>query len=256
MRPQALVTGAANGIGRAVTAHLLRDDWEVLACDVDSARLAALPADQRLHPHLLDVTSREQWQHVLADLDGLDLLVNNAGLLASGPFAEIPAERHQAIVEVNVLGVVNGALASFPLLARTPGAVMVNLASASALYGQPDLATYSATKFAIRGLTEALDLEWAADDIRVLDMWPLFVQTRMVEGMRATSGERLGIHLTPDDVAVALVSAVAKARSRPAGRRLKSPHIPVGRQTRVLAALGQVSPHWANRLVTKAVAGR
>ena len=114
----------------------------------------------------LDVTDHAQWLDALADLDHLDLLVNNAGLLSSGAFEQIDAERHRAIVEVNVLGVVNGALAAFPLLARTPNAAMVNLASASATYGQPDLATYSATKFAVRGLTEALDLEWAQHDIR------------------------------------------------------------------------------------------
>lgn len=253
MELRALVTGAANGIGRAITEHLLRDGWEVLAFDVDNV---ALPAHPRLRTGHLDVTREDDWQQVITGVDRLDLLVNNAGLLASGPFADTAAERHRAMVEVNVLGVVNGALAAFPLLNRTPGSVMVNLASASALYGQPDLATYSATKFAIRGLTEALDLEWAAHDIRVLDMWPLFVRTQMVDGMQARSIERLGVQLTPDDVAAALVAAVRKARQRPAHRRLKSAHIPVGRSTRLLTALGQVSPHWANRLLTKVVTGR
>ncbi len=253
---RALVTGAANGIGRAITEHLLRDGWEVLAFDIDAAGLADLPASPHLHTGHLDVTDEGQWRDALAGIDSLDLLVNNAGLLASGPFTEITGDRHRAIVEVNVLGVINGALAAFPALARTPRSVMVNLASASAMYGQPDLATYSATKFAIRGLTEALDLEWAEHDIRVLDLWPLFVQTQMVDGMRATSGERLGIRLTPDDVAGALLGAVAKARSGPAGRRLKSPHIPVGGQTRVLTALAQISPHWANRFLTRLVTGR
>jgi NAD(P)-dependent dehydrogenase (short-subunit alcohol dehydrogenase family) len=253
---RALVTGAANGIGRAITEHLLDDGWEVLAFDVDTAGLADLPASPPLHTEHLDVTQEDQWHDALAGVDRLDLLVNNAGMLASGPFTEIPGGDHRAIVEVNVLGVINGALAAFPALARTPRSVMVNLASASAMYGQPDLATYSATKFAIRGLTEALDLEWAEHDIRVLDLWPLFVQTQMVDGMHAKSGERLGIRLTPDDVAGTLLSAVAKARSGPAHRRLKSPHIPVGGQTRVLAALAQVSPHWANRFLTKLVTGR
>ena len=76
-------------------------------------------------------------RRALADLEHLDLLVNNAGLLSSGAFEQIDAERHRAIVEVNVLGVVNGALAAFPLLARTPNAAMVNLASASATYASP-----------------------------------------------------------------------------------------------------------------------
>jgi NAD(P)-dependent dehydrogenase (short-subunit alcohol dehydrogenase family) len=253
---RAVVTGAGNGIGRAVAEHLLRDGWEVHAFDVDVAALDGLPASDRLRTGLLDVTQEMQWQQALTGIDRLDLLVNNAGLLASGAFVSIPGEHHRAIVEVNVLGVINGALAGFPALARTPGSVMVNLASASAMYGQPDLATYSATKFAIRGLTEALDLEWAEHDIRVLDLWPLFVRTQMVDGMQSTAGDRLGVRLTPDDVATALLTAVAKARRRPAHRRLKSPHITVGAQTRALGVLAQVSPHWANRLITKWVSGR
>lgn len=254
--PYAVVTGAANGIGRAVTEHLLQDGWSVTAFDVDTQSLAQLPPDPNLLTGHLDVTDHAQWLDALADLEHLDLLVNNAGLLSSGAFEQIDAERHRAIVEVNVLGVVNGALAAFPLLARTPNAAMVNLASASATYGQPDLATYSATKFAVRGLTEALDLEWARHDIRVLDLWPLFVQTGMVEDMQATSGERLGINLTPEDVAATLLTAVSQARSKPAGGRVRNPHVAVGTQARLVTALAQFSPHWANRLLTKVVTGR
>jgi len=255
-QPVALVTGAANGIGRATTEHLLRDGWSVAAFDVDTDALNSLPPAKDLHTGRLDVTHEAQWRKAVAGLDHLDLLVNNAGLLSSGEFTQTPAERHRAIVEVNVLGVINGALASFPLLARTPGSVMVNLASASAMYGQPDLATYSATKFAIRGLTEALDLEWAEHDIRVLDLWPMFVRTSMVERLRATSGDRLGVHLSPDDVAVALLKAVKQAREDRAGASFRNPHIPVGGQARVLTALAQVTPHWANRLITKVATGR
>ncbi len=251
-RPVALVTGAANGIGRATTEHLLRDGWTVHALDVDAEALRDLPTQTAA----MDVTDPAQWHAAVADLDRLDLLVNNAGLLSSGPFIDIPAERHRRIVEVNVLGVVNGALACYPALAKTPGSVMVNLGSTSATYGQPDLATYSATKFAIRGLTEALDLEWAEHDIRVLDLWPSFVATAMVDGMHAASGDRLGIHLSADDVAVALLAAVTQIRSKPAASRFRSPHIAVGRQARLLAGLGQVSPHRTSRLITKLVTGR
>jgi NAD(P)-dependent dehydrogenase (short-subunit alcohol dehydrogenase family) len=244
--PVALVTGAANGIGRATTEHLRRAGWSVAAFDIEPDSAV----------EYLDVTDEEQWREAVAGLERLDLLVNNAGLLSSGAFTQTPGTRHRAIVEVNLLGVINGALAGFDLLARTPRSVMVNLASASAMYGQPDLATYSATKFAIRGLTEALDLEWAEHDIRVIDLWPMFVQTQMVEGIHATSGDRLGIRLTPDDVAVALLAAVNGLRDKPARSHLRNPHVPVGRQARILTPLAQISPHWANRLLTKIVTNR
>ena len=91
---------------------------------------------------------------------------------------------------------------------------MVNLCSASAIYGQPELATYSATKFGVRGLTEALELEWRRYGIRVIAMWPLFVATPMVDGMETASTKRLGVHLTAEDVAAAIYSAT---HPRPAG---------------------------------------
>lgn len=245
----ALVTGAAHGIGRATTELLREHGWRVGAYDVDVAALDGLDA---VTGHL-DVTDRDAWTRVLREITAdsagrLDLLVNNAGVLASGPFADIEPERHRAIVEVNVVGTMFGAHTAFPYLRDTPGSTLVNLGSASAIYGQPDLASYSASKFAVRGLTEALELEWAEHDIRVLDLMPLFVRTDMVAGMDAGSVRSLGVRLTPSDVAKALVDAVE--------RRARGVHRPVGLQARAFTLGAQLSPSWANRLLTKLVTRR
>ena len=123
---------------------------------------------------------------------------------------------------------INGLYAAFPYLRSTPSSVVVNLASASAIYGQPELAVYSATKFFIRAITEALDLEWERYGIRVISMWPLFVKTAMTDDMHTGTTDRLGIHLTAGDVAEAIVAAVdgpecerhcARCISRSAWRR-------------------------------------
>ena len=127
---------------------------------------------------------------------------------------------------------------------------MVNLCSASAIYGQPELATYSATKFAVRGLTEALELEWRRYGIRVIAMWPLFVKTAMVDGMETRSTKRMGIHLSAEDVAEEIYNATHPSRSF-----LPKVHYPVGRQTKVVAAVSQVLPNWASRLLNKTVTG-
>ena len=111
-------------------------------------------------------------------------------MLSSGRFEEIPLETQRRIVDVNVYGAMAGLHTAFPYLRDTPRAQVVNLCSASAIYGQPELATYSATKFAVRGLTEALELEWRRYGIRVIAMWPLFVQTAMVDGMETDSTKR------------------------------------------------------------------
>lgn len=142
---------------------------------------------------------------------------------------------------------INGCHAAYPLLKATPGAHVINLCSASAIYGQPELATYSASKFAVRGLTEALDLEWAEDDITVRAVWPLFVQTDMVVGMDIGSTRKLGVKLTADDVAEAILAA-----TRPS-RRPRGVHIPVGLQAKVAFAAADLAPSWIARIANRRI---
>lgn len=251
--PSVLVTGAAAGIGRATALLFARNGYRVGAYDVDEAGLASVAAEHDgIVTGILDVTDPEAWETALAAFctDGrLDILVNNAGLLSSGPFEDIPLARHRQLVAVNVDGVVNGCYRAFGYLRATPGAQVVNMCSASAIYGQPELATYSATKFAVRGLTEALELEWARHDIRVLALWPMFVDTGMVDGMDIGARRAFGVGLTADDVARTLFDKTAPGRRR-------GVHHPVGWQAGLLSAASQLSPSWMNRLVNRLMANR
>ena len=257
--PTIVISGAAAGIGRATALLFARRGYRVGAYDVDLGGLASLreqiaAAGGEAAIGRLDVTNKQDWSECLRDFTGgsgrLDILVNNAGILSSGRFEEIPLERQRAIVEVNVCGTMAGLHTAFPYLRDTRGAQVVNLCSASAIYGQPELATYSATKFAVRGLTEALELEWRRYGIRVIAMWPLFVATPMVDGLNTHSSNRMGIHLTADDVAGEIYSATHPTRTF-----LPKVHYPVGRQTKVVAAVSQVLPNWASRLLNKTVTG-
>ncbi len=254
-----VITGAAAGIGRATALLFARRGYRVGAYDVDLAGLASLREEIAgqggdVEIGRLDVTNAEDWSEQLRDFTGgagrLDILVNNAGILSSGRFEEIPLERQRAIVDVNVGGTMAGLHTAFPYLRDTKGAQVVNLCSASAIYGQPELATYSATKFAVRGLTEALELEWRRYDIRVIAMWPLFVATPMVDGLDTHSSKRMGIHLTAEHVAGEIYAATHPNRSF-----LPKVHYPVGRQTKVVAGVSQVLPNWAARLLNKTVTG-
>ncbi|NGP09282.1 SDR family oxidoreductase [Rhodococcus sp. 14C212] len=251
--PSVFVTGAASGIGRATALLFARRGYRVAAVDVDAAGLEVLAAEQPgIVTGVLDVTDAPGWERTLKGFcaDGtLDLLVNNAGLLASGPFETTALERHRQMVGVNVTGTITGCHSAFEYLRRTPGAQVVNLCSASALYGQPELATYSATKFAVRGLTEALDLEWSPHGIRVIALWPLFVETAMTQDLNVGAARRLGIRLTADDVARDLYDL-----TRP-GRRPAGVHHAVGWQAKAFAALAQVTPTRLNRLVNRWVTG-
>ena len=247
VRRSVLVTGAARGIGWATAELFAREGWRVAAVDVDPDGLTGL-ADElagcALTTAELDVTDAAGWDRVLATFaaragGGLDVLVNNAGILAAGAFADLPLDRQRRVVDVNLGGVVTGCACAFPYLRR--GSCVVNLASASALYGQPGLAVYSATKAAVCALTEALDLEWQPHGIRVVDVLPLFVETGMVRDNDIRSLRSLGVHLTPQDVAAAVRLAVDD-RSR-----VRGPHRAVGRQAQVLAATSRLGPRVLQR---------
>lgn len=252
------VTGAARGIGLAIVRRFAAAGYAVGAVDVDEAGLAALKDDAIHHgwsvrTSVMDVTDIEAWQRCLREFAAttggrLDILVNNAGLLAAGQFVDIGAARHKQQVDVNVTGVMFGCHAAFEYLRYTPGARLLNMCSASAIYGQAELASYSATKFAVRGLTEALEIEWRPHDIAVMALWPLFVDTAMLTGVKTGSTESLGINLTVDDVADAAWRALHR-RSRWA-----KVHFPVGGQTKFMYHLSQLSPAWATRLVNKRIA--
>ena len=235
-----VITGAARGIGRATAEAFLDRGWAVHACDVR-------PPDITGATNLaLDVTQPDQWESALAGIGVIGALVNNAGILSAGDFESIPAARQAAIIDVNTKGVLFGCHAAFPYL--TSGSVVVNLASASAFYGTPSLATYSSTKAFVSALTEALDLEWERHGIRVLDLHPLFVDTPMgADALHTASGQRMGIHTSPQDVAQAVVRAV----TRP-GSRHRGPHRGVGLVDKGLGAGNRIAP----QAVLRAVMGR
>ena len=248
-----LVSGAARGIGAAVVRRFAADGWRVGAYDVDEDGVRRLAAElDGVVAGGLDVTCPDSWQAAVAaftqEAGPLDVLVNNAGLLTTGPLAEVPLARQAAVVDVNVKGVLYGCATALPHLRR--GGCVVNVSSASALYGQPDLATYSATKAAVSALTEALDLEWRPHGVRVVDVRPLFVGTAMGEQVAGLASARaLGVRLTPDGVARAVHAAALVP-----GRRGAAPHRAVGWQARLLSASSAVTPPRLSRLLVARLA--
>ena len=244
-----LITGAASGIG-AATARLFHSrGWQVGLLDIDHSALAELAAELGGVWHAeLDVADPAAAQVALADFCALHggqlrLLFNCAGILRCGYFEAISLAEHARILQINVLGLLNMTHAAFPYLKATANAQVINVGSASGLYGVPHMASYSASKFAVRGLTEALDLEWARYGIRVGDLMPPFVATPMLASQHfdAPVLRRMGVKLEARDIAAAAWQQAGGA----------AVHRPVSLQFRLLYWAGQLAPAWVNRLVMR-----
>lgn len=214
-RPAAFITGGASGIGKATAQRLLNLGWTVGSYDVNETTWGTeeIP-DGQLITGTLDVTDRENWDTALAEFTAatggrLDFLFNNAGIIIDGLIVDQDPEKIRLLTEVNCLGVVFGAQAAYPYLKKTKDAVMISMSSASAIQGQPEISTYSASKFYVNGITEALSLEWRKDDIRVHDMMPLWAKTQ-IANVKAKSIQNLGVNLTPGDVADEVVKVLYK----------------------------------------------
>ncbi|NVD34382.1 short-chain dehydrogenase [Marinobacter lutaoensis] len=245
------ITGAGAGIGRETARLFAARGWSVGAADRDEAALAGLRSelpDGACQTYPLDVTDGPSVAAALADFAGqfegrLQVLHNNAGILHVGPFETLDLAAHRATVEVNVIGAMTVLHAAFAYLKDTPGAVVVNMSSASAIYGIPDFASYSASKHAVRALTEALDIEWEPYDIRVCDLMPPFVNTSMVQANTGGSPlfERLGIRLGPEQVAEQVWAQVQEPRL----------HRPITGQFRALWSVARSAPSSVTRSVIK-----
>ncbi|MBW2315645.1 MAG: SDR family NAD(P)-dependent oxidoreductase, partial [Deltaproteobacteria bacterium] len=122
------------------------------------------------------------------------LLFNNAGVGGGGWFEDVPYEVSRQIIDVNLIGVVNGIYCGLPLLKTTPNSLCFTTVSSAAIYGMPKAAIYSATKFAVKGLTEALSVELARHDVRAADVLPGVIDTKILETtVDHSTGERPGV---------------------------------------------------------------
>jgi NADP-dependent 3-hydroxy acid dehydrogenase YdfG len=211
----AAVTGAARGIGRATAEAFVREGMRVAVgdVDVDAARRAASELGGTALGLPLDVRDRSSFESFLDEAERqhgpLDVLVNNAGIMSIGPFAEEDDSTARRMLDVNAYGVLVGTrLAVERMSARRSGHV-VNVASAAGRLGFPGGATYCATKFFVVGLSESLHAELHESGVHVSCVLPGVVDTELVSGLDVPRFVRA---TRPADVGAAIVRVVRSGR--------------------------------------------
>ena len=215
-----VITGAGAGVGRAAARRFSERGWTLCATDVNSSALKTLREElgERHTYAAMDVTDKDDVSRVLAEFaaehgGSFDVLLNNAGVAFLGDFEALTLDQHERVTGVNVNGVLNCTYLAFPYLSKAPQAKVINMGSLSAEYGLPSEATYSASKFWVRGFTEAMNIEWERHSIHVCDIMPNFVATPMMDVAPTDIVNSVGIKLTAYDVADTIMKA-AEDRSR------------------------------------------
>ena len=193
----AVITGAANGIGRGIAVSLARRGCHLALADIDEDGMKSTAeltrtSGVRVSRHRIDVADRlavaEFPSVVAAEHDAVDILVNNAGVAVGGTFEQVSDEDFEWLFEINFWGVVRMTRAFMPLLHASDDARVVNLSSIFGVVAPPEQTAYSASKFAVRGFSEALRHELNGTRIGVTVVHPGGVATSIAENARIPAG--------------------------------------------------------------------
>lgn len=261
-----LVTGAGSGIGRATALLAGRRGADLAVCDVDDQGLGEVEASARslgrgVIARHVDVADREQMSEfavaVHAEAGAVDLLVNNAGVGLAAGFLDTQLDDWDWIVAINVIGVVHGCHFFVPKMVERGAGHVVNLSSMAGFFASPALVAYSATKFAVLGLSEALREELRPHGVGVTAICPGVINTPITVNTRARGAaddpevrERLVAlyrwrNYGPDRVALNILKAVERNRTV----------APVAPESWAGYALKRISPRlagWASRRMAAA----
>jgi NAD(P)-dependent dehydrogenase (short-subunit alcohol dehydrogenase family) len=216
----AIVTGGASGIGRALSEELARRGAAVVVADIHRRGAEEVAATIRASggtafAACVDVRQAAEVQALVDDVvqrhGRLDLIFNNAGIGVGGEIRDLPVEHWRTAIEVNLMGVVHGVAAAYPVMVRQRAGQIVNIASLSGLIASPGLAPYATTKGAIVSLTAALRVEGKALGVRASVVCPGFVDTAIHEnavGVKLDKNDllkKLGLPIMPAAEAARLI---------------------------------------------------
>jgi NAD(P)-dependent dehydrogenase (short-subunit alcohol dehydrogenase family) len=238
-----LVTAGASGIGAVIARAFREVEADVMICDVDDNAIQAMArTDPSIHCARCDVADEQQvnelFQSLSATLNGLDVLVNNAGIAGpTAPIGDISLADWQRTLDVNITGMFLCTRAAVPLLRQSSQASIINLSSVAGRLGYAFRSPYSASKYAVVGLTESLAKELGPDGIRVNALLPGIVRGERIERVFKARAETLGVSIDevrqdnlddvslrtmvePDDMAAMALHLCSPLGSRISGQSL------------------------------------
>jgi NAD(P)-dependent dehydrogenase (short-subunit alcohol dehydrogenase family) len=182
-----VVTGAANGIGREVALGFHRDGDAVVAVDIDAAGLDILAAETSMQTRVLDVVDHTAVHRVFdaigADHGPVNVLVNNAGVMARSSVVDTTEEEWDRVMAINVKGVFNCCHAAAPAMVKEERGWMINVGSIWAKHAWPERVVYSASKAAVEQFTRAFALEMAPHNVHVNAVSPGIMASAMTAGV-------------------------------------------------------------------------
>jgi len=212
------ITGGGRGIGRATAAAFLAAGAKVAIGDLDSDVAAATAAELggEIVGLPLNVTDPDSFAAFLDSaedaLGPIDVLVNNAGIMPTGLFADEDPTMTDRILDINLRGVITGSRLATTRFTRQGGGHLINIASLAGVSGFPGLATYCASKHAVVGFTQALHRELAEHGIGVTVVLPGVVRTELSAGANTPAWMEAITTVDPEDVADAIVAAIGSRR--------------------------------------------
>ena len=213
-----IVTGAAQGIGKAIAMNLLNEGGIVFGCDIHIGSMEDLERErENFHPLYFDVTdsqaSKDALMFIKKKFGRIDVLVNNAGVVFNRKIGMISREETELMFRVNVIAVIELTQLVSRIMARTGGGSIVNIASVTAIQGSPGQSAYSATKGAVISFTKSSAKELATSGIRVNAVAPGIVKTERFEELYEASGNKIDDRINrislgrlgfPEDIAKAV----------------------------------------------------
>jgi 3-oxoacyl-[acyl-carrier protein] reductase len=212
----AIITGAGRGIGRATAIALAKEGVNLGLIGLNMSNLEKVAAELASYDvnvsaaaaDVADITSVQHGvEHIQSDLASIDILINNAGTAKFGGFLDLTPEEWENIIRVNVMGVYNVTRAVLPGMIERKSGDIVNISSSAGQKGAPATSAYSASKFAVLGLTESLMLEVRKHNIRVTALTPSTVATDLAFDTNLITGNPENV-MQPEDLADLIVSGL------------------------------------------------